>query len=240
MKVTFLGTRGYIGESNRRHRRHSSLLVTVRGHRLMIDCGADWRNRLSKVDPDTVFITHAHPDHACGLKDGASCPVYATADTWKALRTYPIADRRVIRLRSPVESGGMTLEAFSVVHSLRAPAVGFRITAGRTVLFYVPDVVDIDDRAAALAGAQLYLGDGATLTRPMVRRHDGQLFGHTTVRAQLGWCQAARIPRAIFTHCGSEIVTGDERTIRARLRALALDRQVEATIAYDGLELTLR
>jgi len=118
--------------------------------------------------------------------------------------------------------------------------VGYRIAAGRTAIFYVPDVVDVHDRAAALQGVELFIGDGATLTRSMVRRKDGKLFGHTTVRAQIGWCQQAGIPRALFTHCGREIVEGDERTLGPKVAAMGRERGVDAAIAHDGMSVVLR
>jgi len=39
MKLTFLGTRGNIDARTRRHRMHSSLLVSYYRNRVMIDCG---------------------------------------------------------------------------------------------------------------------------------------------------------------------------------------------------------
>jgi Fe2+ transport system protein FeoA len=38
---------------------------------------------------------------------------------------------------------------------------------------------------------------------------------------------------------GSEIVTGDERNLAARLRAMGAERGVETRIAHDGMELVL-
>ena len=48
------------------------------------------------------------------------------------------------------------------------------------------------------------------------------------------------MPRAIITHCGSEIVTADERKLTAMLRAMATEPGLEERIAYDGMELILR
>jgi hypothetical protein len=42
MELTFLGTRGEIERRTRRHRMHTSLMVSHRGARVMIDCGLDW------------------------------------------------------------------------------------------------------------------------------------------------------------------------------------------------------
>lgn len=240
MKLTFLGTRGEIEARARRHRRQSSTLLAYRGRRVLIDCGEDWRERVWTIGPRAIVITHAHPDHAFGLRDGSPCPVYATAESWQGMRGYPIQERHVAQPRRPFHIDGITFEAFTVEHSMRAPAVGYGVVAGRVRIFYAPDLVFIHERQAALAGAKVYVGDGATLTRPLVRRRGDRLIGHTPVRTQLIWCEEEGVPRAILTHCGSEIVKGDERKLAAKLRRMARHHGVEAEIAHDGMEVVLR
>ena len=239
MILRFLGTRGEIEARTRAHRMHASLEVAYRGRSVMIDCGSDWRERVWRLAPRAIVLTHAHPDHAGGLVDGAPCPVWATEETWRALERYPVADRRVLRPRVATRIRGITFEAFPVVHSLIAPAVGLRITAGRARVFYVPDLVSIPDRAAALRDVDIYVGDGASLVRPLVRRRDGTLIGHVAVRTQLGWGAKEGVPRAIITHCGSQIVTADGRAVAARVRAMGEARGVRAEVARDGLEVRL-
>jgi phosphoribosyl 1,2-cyclic phosphodiesterase len=236
MRLTFLGTRGNIDVATRRHRRHSAAMVSHRGGRVMIDCGGDWLGRLSALRPRAIVLTHAHPDHAAGLRGGAPCPVFATEETWAVLgRT--VSDRRLVVPRTPTGIHGIVFEAFPVAHSVRAPAVGYRITAGLSVLFYVPDLVAILDRHQALAGIGIYVGDGARLTRPLVRRRGRALVGHVPISTQLAWCEAEGVPRAIFTHCGTGIVRADGRSVAARVRAMGQERGVEARIAHDGLVL---
>ncbi|MGC9349741.1 MAG: MBL fold metallo-hydrolase [Anaerolineae bacterium] len=241
MKLEFLGTRGYIEPRNRRHRMHSALMVSYYGKRVLIDCGEDWLGELEALNPHAIVVTHAHPDHAWGLKEGAPCPVYATEISWeKEMESYDIEEREVMPAREPVEIAGITFEAFPVDHSTRAPAVGYRVIAGEVTIFYVPDVVWIRDREAALSGAKVYVGDGATITRSMVRKIDDNLIGHVPIRTQLTWCQKEGVPRAIFTHVGSEIVKGDERSLGPKVQELAEERGVEAQIAHDGMEEVLR
>lgn len=136
----------------------------------MIDCGTDWLGRLRGVVPTAIVLTHAHPDHAAGLAEGAPCPVYATKVTWELIRRFPIDDRRRLPPRKPIMIDGVRFEAFPVEHSIRAPAVGFRISADGGCFFYVPDVAGIPDAAHALCGINAYIGDGATMKRSMVRR----------------------------------------------------------------------
>jgi phosphoribosyl 1,2-cyclic phosphodiesterase len=239
MKLTFLGTRGEIDARTRRHRMHTSLLVSHRHARIMIDCGLDWLGKLKRVHPSAIVLTHAHPDHAWGLKRGAPCPVYAPEKTWQELQHYPIKDRHVIKECTPTKICWITFEAFPVEHSVLSPAVGYRVSAGRARIFYAPDLIFIHERSAALKSVQIYIGDGATVTRSFIRRRGKALIGHAPARTQLTWCEKEGIRRAIITHCGSEIVTGDERKIAAKLRAIGAERGVDVRIAYDGMKLTV-
>ena len=240
MKLTFLGTRGEIDARTRRHRRHTALLVEYRGGRVMVDCGEDWRGQLDAVRPRGIVLTHAHPDHAWGLADGAPCPVWATDDTWADIDTYPLRDRHVVRPRETFELEGVGFEAFTVEHSTRCPAVGYRVAAGATALWYAPDLMYIHERGEALGHVGLYVGDGATLTRSFVRKQGDRLIGHTPVRTQLTWCQKEGVPEAVITHCGRQIVAGDERRIGPQVRRWGQQRGVTARIAFDGMERVLR
>jgi phosphoribosyl 1,2-cyclic phosphodiesterase len=244
VKLVFLGTRGEIEARTPLHRMHTSLLVQYRGARVMVDAGDDWRQELWRLRPrpHAIVITHAHPDHAWGLQDGAPAPVYATKDAWALMRPYDIepALRHRVNARKPFQVRDITFEAFPVEHSIRAPAVSYRITAGRVTVFYGPDLVYINDRADALRDCALYIGDGATLTESFVRRRGKTLIGHAPVRTQLTWCQKEGVGRAIISHCGREIVEGDRAQLEARLRAMAEERGILAAFAHDGLELVLR
>jgi len=124
MKLTFLGTRCEIEARTRRHRMHSSLLVSYRSARVMIDCGLDWLGKFKRLRPSAIVLTHAHPDHAWGLKNGAPCPVYAPEKTWQTLQIGSIKER------TPTKISGILFEAFPVEHSILAPAVEYRVSAG--------------------------------------------------------------------------------------------------------------
>jgi phosphoribosyl 1,2-cyclic phosphodiesterase len=205
----------------------------------MIDCGADWLKALPRVGPTAIVLTHAHPDHAFGLARGAACPVYATAATWALIDAYPLHERRLVEPRAPFRVGGISFEAFPVEHSLRAPAVGYRVSGRSHSFFYVPDVASIPDQCAALRGIDFYVGDGATIKRSMVRHRDHTLIGHAPIAAQLRWCAQEKVGQAIFTHCGSQIVRGEAHAVAARVRSLGDAQGVEARLAHDGLTLSL-
>jgi phosphoribosyl 1,2-cyclic phosphodiesterase len=242
MKVTFLGTRGNIKPVSPAHARHTATLVEYLGERVLIDCGADWRGEFQRHAPKAIALTHCHPDHVDGLKDGADCPVYASRETWEAIERYPIEDRRTVEPGREHEIRGMTFVYVPVRHSTNCPAGGYRITAGRVRIFYVPDVAELPEPERALHRCDPYIGDGATITRSMVRQPEGttEPIGHASIRTQLEWCARAGVSRAIFTHCGSAVVRPGDEEAMARIGPLAREHGLDVQFATDGMELVLR
>lgn len=239
MRLTFLGTRGNIRIASSVHRFHASLLVETDDVRLLVDAGDDWRGRLDELAPDAILLTHAHPDHAGALREGAPCPVYATAETHDLLARYPL-DRHTLPPRALRHLGPIAFSAYPAEHSLLAPAVGFRLEEGGSRVFYIPDVLELEDAGDALRGVALYIGDGATYGRPIVRRRDGRAFGHATIETQLDWCATYSVPEAVFTHCGSRIVRRRPDEMAQHVALLGQERDVQASVATDGRVIEVR
>lgn len=98
--------------------------------------------------------------------------------------------------RAPFCIHNIVFEAFPVEHSLRAPAVGYRITAGRTSIFYVPHLVYIYEQKLGLEqGVQTRVAFDAGVAKRRCREPS-------------------------FTHCGSQIVKADSRIINDDVDAL--------------------
>lgn len=188
----------------RRHRMHTSLLLSYRRARVMIDASLDWMGKLKRLDPNAIVLTHAHPDHAWGLKQGALCPVCATKKTWKELRDYPLKDRHVIKERTPTKICGITFEAFPVEHSIPSPAVGYRLSAGRTCIFYAPRS-HLRPRAQCSAKWRANLHwrwrHGHALVYSQTRQSVNRSFACSNTT---DLCEKEGVPRAIITHCGSK------------------------------------
>jgi phosphoribosyl 1,2-cyclic phosphodiesterase len=215
-------------------------MVSSRSGSVIIDRGGDWLGCVDRQPAQAIFITHAHPDHIDGLRQGAALPVYATAESWKRMRTWPVADRRVVPIRHPIAVAGLRIEAWPVEHAINAPAVGYRVSADDVAIFYLPDVARLPDLRRALSGVDLYIGDGACILRPLVRQRGAVVIGHATIGTQLAWCEAAGVRRALFTHCGSAIVRSDERRITMQMRALARSHRCGARIAHDGMAIRVQ
>jgi phosphoribosyl 1,2-cyclic phosphodiesterase len=233
-RIRFCGTKGYIEEHSPLHRMHSATLLMFGGKRLLLDAGQDWTGRLRELKPNWIAITHAHPDHAFALAEGTDVPVFVTRESYDLLSHYPVRDFRVVEPWREFRAGPFRVTAYPVVHSIRAPAVGFRVRFARKTIVYNPDVIAIPQETRALHGVDVYIGDGASLTRPIVRRRGDALFGHTTVRAQLGWCRRNGIRRAYIVHCGKQLVRMQPDELQARVRELA-GPGLRATVTYDGM-----
>jgi glyoxylase-like metal-dependent hydrolase (beta-lactamase superfamily II) len=69
---------------------HNSTLAGYRGRSVLLDYGEDWAGKGASIAPRAIVITHAHPDHAFGLRSGAPCRVYATSRAWKSRARVPV------------------------------------------------------------------------------------------------------------------------------------------------------
>lgn len=239
MRLTFLGTRGYIDESSPRHSRHSALLVERNGERLMIDCGLDWQDELERIVPQSILLTHAHPDHVGGLRNGALCPVLATAETWKMLEDISVTEQGTVNPGVPFDLCGLKVTAVAVDHSLRAPAVGYRIDDHQSSIFCAPDVANLPRPHLALEGIDLFIGDGTAGTGSLLRVEEGRLCGHAPLATQLNWCRKAGVQRMLVTHCGRELVVEEDKGSADQINALSAEFDIAVDIAYDGMQLIL-
>jgi len=242
MLLHFFGTKGYVEESSRGHSGHSAFVLEEVGFRLLCDFGQNRKGMLSKIRPDAVFLSHAHPDHAWGLEEGTGVPVYASEITHEILSKLPIANRVVLEPETPADLGPFRVTSYPVQHSIRCPGIAARIAIGGFTMVYSGDIVAFENPDVALSGVDLYIGDGSTLTGSLVRRHQsGTLIGHTTVRAQLGWLSRHGIPRAIFSHFGKGPIEMGEAALEDALTKLASTPPpgCSVTAASDGLELEI-
>ena len=237
MRLHFYGTKGYVDESSASHAGHSAFTIEADGYRLLCDFGENRQGLLEEIRPDAIFVSHAHPDHSWGLKEGTRAPVYASAVTHELTAEFPLSERIVLEPRKRMRVGPFRLTAYPVVHSTRCPGIAARLEVSGHVVVYSGDIVAFDAPSQVLEDARLYVGDGSTLTASLVRRQPGGvLVGHTTVRAQLGWLAKAGVPRAVFSHFGTGPIELGDDALDAALTDLAAERApgCEVSAARDG------
>jgi glyoxylase-like metal-dependent hydrolase (beta-lactamase superfamily II) len=205
----------------------------------MIDRGRDWLRMPYWLDPKALVVTHAHDDHVGGLAVGWNKPVYATTLTLPRISRCALEYTHAVVPGEPFTIGSIRFIALAVEHSLHAPAVGLRVSCNGSAFFYVPDVAVLPFVTAALNGVSIYVGDGAAVTRPIIRWRDGHAIGHASIKIQLAWCREAKVRRVLFTHCGTGIVGSDARWINAVVRRLGQKVGVDAQVAHDRMVVRL-
>ncbi|HSR16675.1 MAG TPA: MBL fold metallo-hydrolase [Ignavibacteriaceae bacterium] len=240
MKLTFLGTRGEIKLKTGEHKRHTSLLVSYKNKNVIIDRGTDWLHEKYDKKPDAILVTHSHDDHAGGLQNGAPCKVYAAKDCIKKLKNFRDLELIEIEEEKKYVINEISFTAYPVEHSVIAPAVGYKITAGKVSVFYCPDLIYIYNRKEALKNVKLYVGDGAAISKSFIRKRGDKLIGHAKVQQQISWCEKEKIPEAVITHCGSEIVTSGDEKINKLFEDYKNKYGVNIRLAYDRMEVLLR
>ncbi|MFW6126104.1 MAG: MBL fold metallo-hydrolase [Chloroflexota bacterium] len=226
-KMVFLGTKGEIAEAPHGHQYHSSLMVDAGGFRLVIDYGEIRRYSLEELAPAALLVTHAHPDHYAWLQEdiGTEAPVYLTRETLEYGRYRP-RNVSVIEPGTPFDLGPVQTCAYRVLHSIRCPAVGYRLRVDDRTLVYNPDLVDIVDKDRVLDGVDYYVGDGSSVKKNLVRRRGDTLFGHTRIPTQVHWCEKHGIRNIYFTHLGSDTLQKE---------AKFEEEYANAVLARDGM-----
>jgi phosphoribosyl 1,2-cyclic phosphodiesterase len=243
VKARFLGTGASGGTPGRARSRRaeSSLVLSDRGTRVLIDVTRDFgRQAIALETVDAVLLTHAHRDACGGLpqlrrwwasRRQAPIPVYTAAATIASL------SRRLSRLDhcrfvavapgERIRVGSLSVSAVEVPHAREAdvPTYAYRIE-GDATLVYASDVAELTgDLRAACEGAGTLVIDGAMWGR--------RLFSHLTIDAELA--ELCRWPpeRIVLTQIGRTAPMHEalERQVRTRCH--------RARPAYDGLEISI-
>jgi ribonuclease BN (tRNA processing enzyme) len=214
-RLTFLGTKAAIEEKSEKHYYHSSLLLQIfkpYSFRLMIDYGLIHSYDLSILKPDVLLITHAHPDHYIWSVEEVNnaISVYLTRETLEYGKFSPV-NSHVFQPYQWFSVGPIKVFPYRVIHSIRCPAVGFKIQLpDNKILVYNPDLVDIITKEYVLPGTDYYIGDGSTVNTNLVRREGENFYGHTRISTQVNWCNKFKIQNIIFTHIGKNTLRKED------------------------------
>ncbi|MBR0045300.1 MAG: MBL fold metallo-hydrolase [Bacteroidaceae bacterium] len=141
-----------------------SSLVEVKGKRILIDCGPDFREQMLRIDfkpIDAVLITHEHYDHVGGLDDLRPYSIFGDVDVYAEKfcadhlveripycfipkeRRYPgVPALNLLEMEPhvPVVVGDVNIIPIRVMHG-KLPIVGFRIDN----FAYITDMKTIPD-----------------------------------------------------------------------------------------------
>ena len=157
VKLRFLGTKGEIEEFTDRHQYNASLLLEYGGTRLLIDYGKLRKYTLQELKPDYILITHAHPDPYAWLYEDikTDIPVYLTQETYDYGKYRP-ANPRIIKPGEEFDNGPFHWTDYRVMHSIRCPAVGFKLWVAENLWSITPTWWILSRRRKSYRNGLLY------------------------------------------------------------------------------------
>ena len=230
MKLKVLGTRGEIKQSAPSHHWHSGTIID----NLLLDLG---ESDFLKFNPESVFITHLHRDHAffvSGQPLSTNIPVYAPEIFNQA--------HAVIPLNAMVQYNDHQITPIPTRHSKLVKSQAYLVDYGKNKLLYTGDLIWIDkEYHHLLEGLDLVITDGSYFRQGGLVRKDkntGLLFGHNGI-PDLVNLFGHFTNNILFVHFGSWFFE-DIGESKHKIKALAKNVSLNLYVGYDGMELDLK
>jgi len=244
MGVPTIGCDCAVCHSNDPHDRRTrpSVMIEWDEHRILIDCGPDFREQAVREHIkrlDAVLFTHGHADHILGLDDlrpltypaltgGLRIPLYARPDTAQILQSIfkyifddnykygGLAKVEVREFTAPFELLGVKVKPVPVMHG-DSEIVGYRI--GRFA--YLTDFSTVPDSSIEmLQGVDVLFLDAL--------RHEPHPT-HSTVANSLKIAARIGATQTYFTHISHHLPhEATNKTLPSGVR-----------LAYDGLRIEI-
>ena len=225
----------------RNRRLRSSILATIGGETLLVDCGPDLREQFLAADVEAVgqvIVTHDHADHCHGIDDlrpvaqarGAPLPLLARQDVIDRLQDrfrYAFIDTRFysavcegVAIDGELEMGGARLRFVDQPHG-GITSLGIRLDEGTASAAYAIDFHDMTGEMKDMyQGVDLWIAD-------CLRRAPHPTHAH--LDAVVGWARELKVGQLLLTHLDNSM----------DFRSLAGELPDWAAPAHDGQEILL-
>ncbi|OGD79887.1 hypothetical protein A2368_03180 [Candidatus Collierbacteria bacterium RIFOXYB1_FULL_49_13] len=225
-------------------RLRSSLLIETGDHKIILDCGPDFRQQLQRhhlnlQEIDLVVITHLHFDHAAGLME-LSCgnrlgiPILASEANQALLRQKPevnfLLDSGYIRLISPTLAQRYGVTLLDVPHDSSFPTSAIVVNHVGKRVWYSPDVhVITDAMLQAMQTCDLLIFDATFLKESWKPGVTAKELGHLAIE-QSAPILSALNKRVIYSHINH---SEDTSAVKSFLKPF------NSVLASDGLTISL-
>lgn len=221
MILEFLGTKGDV-LGNKKHKNNFSLLIRKNGKKIQIDFGRSFLNKEPKAE--FLLITHLHPDHIGGITSSIKAKVIAPREIADELEKKK--DIKVIKIEKNrvYDINGFKVKAIEIAHSPKYKTFAYLIKSEGKNILVAPDVLNIKKKY--LKNIDVYIGDGATLEKPIVRKTEKGPFGHTSIINQIKKVKKYS-PNAIliFSHLGQDVIEMGPKRLEKYL-SIILDTKI--------------
>jgi len=229
MHLKILGTRGEVKPSSPDHAKHSGLLVN---NTLLLDLG---EKEFLSYSPQSIFITHLHPDHAFFVIHPSSVayPVYAPEPGPQV--SFVVPAESTIRLDS------MIVTAIPTHHSKKVKSSAYLVSDEGARILYTGDMVWIDKKYHHLFDKlDMVITDGSYIRKGGLIIKDsetGLLYGHTGIPDLIHLFRSFT-SGIMFVHFGSWFYR-DIESAGQKIAQLGKLNEVKAFAAFDGMEIDI-
>ena len=222
----------------RDNRLRASILISVNGKNILVDCGPDFRQQIMRIgapELDALLITHSHYDHVGGIDDlrpYASLkdfPIYCKADVIHDIMTrmpycftnnlYPgVPHLNLIEINNDkFDIDGIEIQPLPVLH-YKLPILGFRIGD----FAYITDAKFIgEETLERLKGLKVLI-----LNALREKEH----ISHLSLSQALEIVKIVKPEQTYFTHISHDM--GLHEDVVKRLPP-------NVSLAYDGMKIKL-
>ena len=230
MNVKILGTRGEVKPSTQYHSKHSGVLIDKK---LLFDLG---EKEFLKENPDYIFITHLHPDHAFFvLKDqkiNTDIPIYAPENSKKV-------KIKILFKKKKLDSYCIT--PIPTTHSLKVKSQAYMIEKNKKRILYTGDMIWIEKKYHyLLKNLDLVITEGSFFRKGGMIRKDkktGKIYGHNGIPNLINLFKKFT-NKIVLIHFGNWFYKNINKS-RKKIKRLAKENSVEIIVGYDGLEINV-
>lgn len=231
MKIKILGTRGEIEPSAPRHSKHSGVLVDKK---LLFDLG---EKQFLRYQPQYIFITHLHPDHAAFVRENGSktkikSSLYAP-EKYKNTKIKLLAKAR--------KFGFYKITPIPTIHSLKVKSQAYLIEKSGKKILYTGDMIWIEKKYhKLLKDLDLVITEASYIREKGLIIKDqatGKIYGHTGI-PDLMKLFSRFTQHILLVHFGSWFYEDIVRS-KKKIQELAKRYKIVAHVGYDGMNIDL-
>ena len=227
-------------------RNGTATLFSIGNEHLLINAPKGISEMLAQkhVKPRFVLLDHIHEDAVGGLHELTPMKpiVFTTKEIWEYIRWHVKAiskqdkpfeeiynfERRILPSLKTIKLGNFVIKPLIILHSSKGQpdTMAYLIKLDDRLILNVTDIYDLPRKEKILKDVDIYIGDGASLTRDIGEQH-------RSIEDQIEWLKDAGVSRAFFTQIGHVGKTHED------LNKWLQERMPNAQALYDGAEIYL-
>jgi len=205
----------------------STVVVDSQGKRMMLNCGEDWVDKVSLLNPDMIFLTSPEPEHAYGIMKRDKQKVCAYPEDHEPLSKLFKYDATVTEKYSRGSLGD--------IEDVEVNGSSVMFSVYRKTVLYAPEFCP--DDLEGLKKADLFIGNGYSFKDNITTEGTYSKRQYVSLLNQISLCKKYGVQEAIFTAFGKQCVQmGRDRLYKA---IQPYTDGMDVVLAYHGYSMDI-